>query len=836
MTQHASINRANPRGAMPPNFTAADASHDFPGPICSSETGGPEALADGSVTGERLHSVAGVVDRAADGKVDMSFDEAQVRVFVSLIGLPCMVLRIDATQPSAPHARTCATIDEVVASVREWNPKKWNIYWLPNVATVVDKKPTKQNIVTARHVWADCDPDIKQHSTYEAARQHLLTTHADKLAPIASFVIDSGNGLQAFFKLTEQLPLLLHGDYEKYEAVNKQIGEAFDGPSTYNCDRIMRLPGTLNWPTAAKLEKGYPKEPSLSRLLTLSDRAYSLEDLAKLLPPPKPATAPSKSETVSARTADVADQLQRFNALLASDHTLRTRWKGSTEGLHDTSGSAMDMSLYGLLVARGFSHDAIVEIMADWEHGGKGREQGERYWDRLKDNTKATLLAHTAMDTAVAKLNERFALVTVGGSVLVLDEESTPVNMLKVEAFRLLMANRTVDVPTANGNGIKKAPVAEAWLKHRDRRAYNRIEFAPGGGVPEDTYNLFRGWTVEPCFGMTLEQATNNCDLFLTHLQENLCRGNQELYKYLIRWYAHLFQQPGHKPGVAIAVSGEKGVGKSKVTEVIAELLGPHALTVSQRSHLTGQFNAHQAQALLIVAEEAVWAGDKQAEGALKQMITSPTMTLERKGVDAVPLKSCARFVMNSNAEWIFPASADERRLFALDCGSDHKQDDEYFKAIDDQLYGPGLTSHKPGQDSPGLRALLTYLLGLDLTDFNVRRVPETDALKAQRAASLDPHEQFLKDCLESHEICGTSWGKNAPPVPKRELHDAYLSYMRNHRRSYPVAQETFAKTIKRAFGWRTCQPRGKQRAWMVEGWNESRAAFEAAMKVKIED
>lgn len=760
----------------------------------------------------------------------------QVREFVSLVGLPFMVLRIDSTKSHAiPEARTCTTADEVVAVVREWNPKKRNLYWLPNDTAVTGKKPAKIDMTAARYAWADCDPDIERHGSYEAARNHLLTTHAARLAPIASVLIDSGNGVQAFFKL--DAPLSLAGGYEEYEKVNKRLGEAFDGPSTYSCDHIMRLPGTLNWPTATKLEKGYPKEPSLSRLLSTSDRTYSLEDLEKLLPPPKPATAPSRGKPVGAHAVDPVSELQRFNALLASDDKLRARWEGSTEGLHDTSGSAMDLSLYGMLVARGLEDDdAIVAIMADWEFGSVGgREQGERYWDRIKANSKATPPTPIAIDQAVAEVNGRFGLVTIGSSVFVLDEDSAPVNILKVDAFKTLMANRTVNVPAANG-GIKKAAVADVWLKHPERRTYARVEFAPGGGAREGSYNLFCGWAVESYSGMTLEQAARNCNLFLAHVRENVCRGNDEHYHYLIRWYAHLFQQPGDKPGVAVAVRGEKGVGKSKVTEAIAALLGPHAVTVSQRSHVTGQFNAHHAQALLIVAEEAVWAGDRQAEGALKHMITSPTMTLERKGVDATQLKSCARFATNSNAEWVFPASADERRLFALDCGSDHKQDLAYFKAIDDQLYGPGRKSNKPGQESPGLRALLTYLLGLDLTDFAVRRVPETDALKAQRAASLDPHQGFLKDCLESAAVCGQDWDENAWPMPKRELYDAYLSYMRSRPRSYPVTQEVFAKTIKRAFGWSDRKPHGRPREWIVAGWTESRAAFEAALKVKIED
>ena len=35
------------------------------------------------------------------------------------------------------------------------------------------------------------------------------------------------------------------------EAPARMLGEAFDGPGTYNCDRIMRVPGTWNWPTPA---------------------------------------------------------------------------------------------------------------------------------------------------------------------------------------------------------------------------------------------------------------------------------------------------------------------------------------------------------------------------------------------------------------------------------------------------------------------------------------------------------------------------------------------------------------------------------------------------------
>jgi hypothetical protein len=400
-------------------------------------------------------AVLDVVDHGAHDKgcqIGPGVDEMQIREFVLMIGLPFLVLGIDSTgsHPS-PIARTCKTADEVVRFARDWNARQMNVYWLPNLPFVHDKKPSKKEIANARYLWADCDPNIDAHGSYQAARNCLVTTHAAKLRPICSFLIDSGNGLQAFFELDGEVPLSGDGGYAEYEALNARVGETFEGPGTYNCDRILRLPGTLNWPTAAKLKKGYPQQPRMSRLLYTSDRTYSFEQVEQLLALGECPNFPrNRTMTGAPSDDDMARELERFEALLKIDGKLAARWKGGTEGLTDTTGSAMDMSLYGMLVARGFAHEVIVAIMDDWPCGGNGREQGERYWTRLKERTTATPRTRTPIDDAVAELNERFALAMVGGSAVVLDEASSPVNFLKPEAFRILLANQTIDVPTAN--------------------------------------------------------------------------------------------------------------------------------------------------------------------------------------------------------------------------------------------------------------------------------------------------------------------------------------------------------------------------------------------------
>ena len=77
-------------------------------------------------------------------------------------------------------------------------------------------------------------------------------------------------------------------------------------------------------------------------------------------------------------------------------------------------------------------------------------------------------------------------------------------------------------------------------------------------------------------------------------------------------WLADLFQNPQLKKSTHIVLTGEEGVGKSKVGEWIIKALGKSAILIMCRAHLIGQFNAHFETLLFALAEEVFWAGDKE--------------------------------------------------------------------------------------------------------------------------------------------------------------------------------------------------------------------------------
>ena len=213
----------------------------------------------------------------------------------------------------------------------------------------------------------------------------------------------------------------------------------------------------------------------------------------------------------------------------------------------------------------------------------------------------ARLKLNEGLDAKVADINKDYAVVLAGNKAAVMKFERDQFRLLQIDSFKNFFANRTYRI------GNKAIPIASHWMRHKDRRQYEGIEFAPGGGR-DGYYNLWRGFAVEPRQG--------DCSKVLGHLKDNVAQGNDANYRWILGWFAQLVQQPHIKMGTALCLRGKQGVGKTKVGEVFGSLLGNHYELVSDPRYITGQFNSHMAQLVLLHADEAFWAGDKSRRQA----------------------------------------------------------------------------------------------------------------------------------------------------------------------------------------------------------------------------
>jgi hypothetical protein len=430
-----------------------------------------------------------------------------------------------------------------------------------------------------------------------------------------------------------------------------------------------------------------------------------------------------------------------------------------SRGGGDKSRSAIAFRKGAELRRAGKTFEEMCEALrADPETAEWVREKGEanggrelrRIWEKA------------AKADVIDEMNKTFAVIRVMNRVAILneyrDEKGLPTfSLLSPESFKLLLANRTTEIIVKDKP--KNVPLAAHWIGHSRRRQHTGVVFAPNG-APPGYFNLWSGFSIKP-------SESGSCDLFKTHLFDNVCQGLPELYDWVFGWFADIVQHPAEKCGTALALRGAMGVGKTIVGETFGRLLGLHYVQTADPRYVTGRFNAHLVRCLLFHCDEAFWAGEKTAEGKIKDLVTGKQHPIELKGYEVFFVANHVRLFINGNPDWLVPAGIDERRFATLDVAETHKQDIPYFRKIVKQL------------DNGGYERLMHELLTVDLMQIDLRTIPKTEALLEQKIASLSPERAWWLDILERGQL-----PKADLFIPERcpasALYDDYVQHAQN--------------------------------------------------------
>ncbi len=386
--------------------------------------------------------------------------------------------------------------------------------------------------------------------------------------------------------------------------------------------------------------------------------------------------------------------------------------------------------------------------------------------------------------TWIDLMNERHFVVNEAGKVVVysvMHDPSLDRRMLVSSSFgdiRNLYLNDLVEVGRKDGSPLLKSK-GQAWLSHPGRRTYHGgVHFLPGQEAPPGVFNLWAGWGVEPKPG--------DWSLLRSRILENLCGGDPERFRYLLGWMANAVQRPATPGQVAVVLRGGRGVGKGKFAAWFGKLFGQHFLHVASGSAITGRFNEHLRDAVVVFADEAFYAGDKAHESILKALVTEDLLHVEGKNKTAVQVRNCVHLLMASNSDWVVPAGNDERRFFVLDAAANRQQDTTYFAAIDAQM--------KAG----GAEAMLHELMNVDLSGFQVRKFPQTEGLIDQKLLSLDSVGRWWLDALTMGDLDTqgfNDWGDSIE-VSKRDLYTAYKRHAQAMRVFRPENVSTLTKEL----------------------------------------
>ena len=413
-----------------------------------------------------------------------------------------------------------------------------------------------------------------------------------------------------------------------------------------------------------------------------------------------------------------------------------------------------------------------------------------------------------AADTVTAIFNEHMAVLTHGGKTGYVQWAREPKHGEKPSEqprVHYMSASDTTTlfepcvVAYRNGKNIDIASAFRLWKGHPGRRTCHGLIFDATLADDNDSIlNLYFGPGVAPAD----TQEDGGWDLLWELMLNGIC-GNEpdpeEAANDLLSFLAWKLQNPCRQPEKALVLRGGKGTGKNTLLDIFGYVLGPaYYQMVTSREHAFNRFNAHLLNCALLVLNEAWWRGDKREEGILKGLVTDPILPVEIKFGPMVMADNHLMVALLANADWVVPASLDERRFHVLDVTDAYRNNTGFFGRLRAQMVAGGYA------------AFARYLLDMDLDRWHPRQLNGTRGLKRQKALSLEPHLQWLAALVEDPigvpDVYGASltpkvhpdhkgpapaciwehWEDNPIFAGTREqLHAAYRDWTRTHCSHY---------------------------------------------------
>ncbi|WP_137390848.1 AAA family ATPase [Rhodoligotrophos defluvii] len=265
--------------------------------------------------------------------------------------------------------------DQIAAWIKKWLGKR-NIYYSANEPKPHARhtKLLKSEIANIRCLYADVDPS-GDAAQLEQERQRLLDLmrelQNDLIAP-PSIIVDSGAGYQPIWRLATKLPAK---DWAQWaEAQGNAIRLKLTGDPAWDINRVLRLPFTINLPTAKKIARG--RTTTVASVLASSDDVYDDQTLSIWLPPVRPEHK-AEAGLPDIDMAQVVAQLEydelpdvlrnKFERELKRNDPLRRLWGGEPLG-HDQSNSGYLWQFAMLMRKAGFDVLEYAQLAWTWEH------------------------------------------------------------------------------------------------------------------------------------------------------------------------------------------------------------------------------------------------------------------------------------------------------------------------------------------------------------------------------------------------------------------------------------------------------------------------------------
>lgn len=678
----------------------------------------------------------------------------------------------------------------MLAALADYNARDgFNVYAQPSplLGMPANKKSTRSEVARLRVLFVDIDADGTEGDTPEVARAKIDAAKAKALKDIAAYgertgrpatlTLDTGNGIQAWWWLIADESLTINGNKQAAYELERFIrglridvcGEEGGDRSVFDACRVLRWPGSVNWPDAKKRAKG--RVPVASRVLDFDpSRRYHVGEFAKARPDHRAETADSTQAATEALTlgrrvglgrpsgADVSVQdlrdLAEREGLTLEEHALHVITFGPQEaqtasgGKYPSSSEALHAALCGLVRSE-LDDDTILGVVlspsnaihaavSDPKHAPAARYAAQQLANarkavardavddarrrELREKNRRIGDGDESMPTAeVIELEEaltRFVFCADGSQVVDLQHphyaSSWPDWVMTHAASKVW--TRDADNKDAKPKAVQ---VSTLWKDSPQRLTVVTRTFKAGGPLMLNDPEGRRAVNIWQPFDRSLKVRDPDAaglGLFLGHVA--FLFGDEDAPRFL-DWLAHLEQKPGVLPHTCwLHIATRFGLGRNWLASVLTRVwAGSVAASFDLSQTLKDGFNGRLSRKVLAIVDE-LREGDEnpwKTASKIRSLLTEEVRTINPKyGRKYTEYNDC-RWLMLSNYVSAMPMEDGERRIETVICDA-QPQPPEYYQrlygALDDPEFIAAVAGYLGERDisrfNPGAHAKLT--------------------------------------------------------------------------------------------------------------------------------
>lgn len=253
---------------------------------------------------------------------------------------------------------------------------------------------------------------------------------------------------------------------------------------------------------------------------------------------------------------------------------------------------------------------------------------------------------------------------------------------------------------------------------------------------PDTVYNL---WKLSKYDGKEIKKEDEKYNdeavqAWLDHIKI-MADHNDEVYTYIISWFAHMLQKPYEKPGVSIMVTGLQGTGKTIALDPIKKIMaGGYFETSNPERDVWGTFNPLMADSLLVILSEIDKSNSFKATGKIKALKTDTEITIRNLGCAPYVIDSYTRFWGFSNNPDPVDLEEQQRRDLIIKMSPEKKGDKPYFDAY-----------AKHWENPDNLLSLYSYLMSYDISKWKFREFPKAKYQNILEEFNQKPIDRFFE-------------------------------------------------------------------------------------------